>query len=335
MASSVGKTFATPEFRQFFKTLARRLRNETDLSDVTYSALQVIDEFKKDFVRYFFHFNTDKDISVIREFPMPSGDGQPDFVFSAESWDLIVENKIWDENYHFDQYGTTPLGAGRPLPHVGLIANHRVSGMPRNWKFREWTEFVDDFSTKDYGPFRAVFDAYLTYVREICNVAEFKKFTLDSKSLLGLTHFVRTAERALRNISSTSYEVTVKPTHKWSFGESWAGHWFELKPTKPKDVLNLFFGIDFSEEHKVPAIAIDVHSHENPIYFKVIERAPMESPSFNKVLWKEDDMIQLRMPPKEFDSLNADSSKENQLSRLRLFLNACCDAILNTVQIAK
>ena len=186
------------ELDRFFKMLVRRLRNETHLSDITYTAIEVVPGFKEDFVHYFFpDLNTDGDIEVKRESAMPSGDGQPDFVFSTESWDLIVENKIWDRNYHFKQYGRAPLQPGKPLPRVGLIANHRVT-VPETWQFRHWMNFVDAFSSKDYGQFRAVFEAYLTYVKEICTVAEFKKFTFIRESLSALTHFVRMAERAVQ-----------------------------------------------------------------------------------------------------------------------------------------
>ena len=319
------------EFDQFFKTLVRRLRNETHLSDITYTAIELIPGFKKDFIRYFFEdLNTDEEIEVMREFRMPSGDGQPDSRFRAESWDLIVENKIWDRNYHFSQYGLAPLEAGRPLPRVGLIANHRVA-VPKTWEFRHWMNFVDEFSKKDYGQFRAVFDAYLSYVKEICTVAEFKRFTFVPDSLFALTHFVRMAERALQNTSSASYELTIKPNHKWSFGDSWAGHWFELKPINSENTLNLFFGVDFRDEPDSPAITVDVHKGENPLYFNAIAKAPLKSPSFEKKVRKEDEIVQMRIPTEEFNFLNADPSKEDQLSRLGSFLIACCDVLSKSV----
>src|SRR6266536_5427995 len=159
------------EFGRFFKTLARRFRNETHLSDMTYTTIQVIPRFRDDFIHYFFdHLDTNESIEVKREHRLPGG-GQPDFVFVAQSWDLIVENKIWDKEYH-PEYGKAPLREGRPLPKVGLIANHRVKeALPEGWIFHEWMHFVDVFSQNDYGESQAVFDAYLTYVREICNVA--------------------------------------------------------------------------------------------------------------------------------------------------------------------
>jgi hypothetical protein len=165
-------------------------------------------------------------------------------------------------------------------------------------------------------------------------VAEFKKFTFDRESLFAVRHFMAMAERALHNTSSPLYELKPKPNHKWgNFGEGWAGHWFEMKSTDSKNVLILFFGIVFNEEYKLLTIEVAVHDGENPGYFKVIEQARMESPSFRKVIRKEDGIIELRMRAEKFDSLNADSSKENQLSTLSSFLAACCDALLKRIRL--
>src|SRR5208283_87443 len=196
------------EFQEFFTQLARRFCNENHLSDFTYTALQTIPEFKKDFVRFFFrNLETDDDIEVFREFPLDSDDGRPDFVFRCNLWDLIVENKIWDRNYHFEQYGKKPLSPGKSLPFVGLIANHKVE-LPShvtNWEARTWAVFARQFANKKYPPFEDVFDAYLQYVKKVCAMTEFKNFKFDLGSLSALTNFVRMIENTLRTASSNVY----------------------------------------------------------------------------------------------------------------------------------
>ena len=121
------------ESDEFFGTMATRLRNETHLSDLTFTAMDIL-PFKKDFVQFFFNelpLDPDEEITVSREFTLSSGDGQPDLVFRGHSWDLVVENKLGDQKYHFDQYGKTPLSKSRSLPRIGLIANHTVLGDSR------------------------------------------------------------------------------------------------------------------------------------------------------------------------------------------------------------
>jgi len=63
-----------------------------------------------------------------------------------------------------------------------------------------------------------------------------------------------------------------------------------------------------------------------------IEKAPLKSPSFEKIFRKEDEMVQLRMSAKRFNSVNVDPSKENQLDALHSFLSVCCDALLKSIR---
>ena len=54
------------DFDQFFKALGRRLRSETHLSDITYTAIEVIPGFKEDFLHYFFPELNADEIEVTR-----------------------------------------------------------------------------------------------------------------------------------------------------------------------------------------------------------------------------------------------------------------------------
>src|SRR6185436_13492922 len=156
------------EFHFLFKTLARRFRKETHLSDLTFTVLEVIPTFRRDFVQ-FFHplpIREDEKIEVTREFVLESGDGRPDFVFQGDAWYLIVENKLSDRNYHAP-YLANQLRAGCPTC-FGLITNHQVSvSLDSRWAIRSWKEFVQDFERKNYGEFNGIFAAYLCYVREV------------------------------------------------------------------------------------------------------------------------------------------------------------------------
>ena len=317
----------SPEFNQFFRVLVSRFRKETHLSDITFTALEVVPGFKEDFVHFFFaDLSTAEEIEVTREFWLPSGDGQPDFVFQCESWDLIVENKLWDRNYHFTQYGVTPLSPGKPT-YMGLIANHTV-GDHADWQVRHWMRFVDHFNDKLYGDFTPIFAAYLHYVKTICAMSEFKNFQFDFKSLFSFTHFVRMLERALRTTSSPKYKIEVKPDKKWDFGDCWSGFWFELDANDSPKPLKLWIGISFEYESEPPAVEVDVHQNENPVSFSKIERKLKDTSAFKKLFTKEDASIRLRMPHADFNKLNIEPSKEDQLSKLRSFVTACCDALV-------
>ncbi|HEY1717097.1 MAG TPA: hypothetical protein VGH42_02235, partial [Verrucomicrobiae bacterium] len=256
------------QFQEFFKKLARRFRSENHLSDFTYVALEVIPEFKKDFV-HFFHPSleiSDNGIEVIREFTLKSSDqqpsGRPDFLLRCNAWDLIVENKIWDSDYHFGQYGVTPLVLGGRKPLVGLIANHKVepTQQSQGWAIKTWDEFVEYFANKKYSPYDDVFSAYIEYVNKVCAMTKFNNFKFDANSLHALAYFARMIRATLDKlptVSNSMYEISVKDDWKWNFGETWAGCFFELKRDGSNLCLFLFFGIDFDPERKAASITID------------------------------------------------------------------------------
>jgi len=327
------------QFQHFFTELAQRFRNENDLSDFTYVALEAIPEFKKDFVRFFHPLLEigDDEIQVIREFTLESTDeqpsGRPDFLLRCGSWDLIVENKIGDRNYHFDQYGIKPLLSGREKPHVGLIANHRVEPEPqaKDWAIKTWSEFIEHFEKKKYSDYNDVFLAYMEYVKKVCAMTEFKNFKFDFNSLYALTHFIRMIERALQTDSNNTYEISnISKGTKWDIGESWAGCCFELKSKSQASNahLNLFFGIDFSKESGIPSIVADVHKSRNSNYFQAVVEQTTSSQFCEKKHWPKDGLVQLRMRMEKFNEINNESNKEKQLEKLKEYLNICCNAFL-------
>ena len=325
------------ELDQFFSKLAGRLRKEPALSDITYTALETIPGFKKDFVR-FFHpkLDCDGDIEVFREFRLKAG-GQPDFVLQrGNSWDLIIENKIWDDNYHFDEYGKSPLRDEAPTK-LGLIAVIKVPPPPNSsWATRQWADFVDYFEHKDYGPYTEVFKAYLSYVRKVCNMAEFEKFKIYPESLPALTSFSKMIQRTLEASSTDLYKIKVREVHKWNFGDHWAGYFFDLITNgKEGEVcLTVWYGLDFNSDRGPATIAVALHENENDLeaFSRISENLP-KSPAYEKRL--EPEFTELRMPEAQFKAINNLASKEAQLSALKEFLKVCAETLVKVMHPQK
>ncbi len=321
------------DFEEFFGAMAKRFRNETHLSDLTFTALELIPEFKKDFLHFFFpdlSFKDEDEIAVYREFSLGSSNGQPDLVFQSRNWDAIVENKLWDQNYHFDQYGAKPISPRKPT-HTGLIANHSVQRPPAasKWQIREWRNFLVAFECKKYPRYDGVFVAYLAYVKRICKMTEFKNFQFDPSSLFALTHFVRMAESALKVSTPDTYRITVQTSKKGNFGESWAGYWFQLHPTDSTEHLSLFFGIDFSFGPP-PTIGVHVHKHENA-QFQMIADSVNDGPSYKIRREMKDGIVFLNLPNDQFLAINSETAKQKQLDALVRFLHTCCNDLTRFV----
>jgi hypothetical protein len=321
------------EFEEFFRSMASRFRNENHLSDLTFTALELIPSFKMDFVRFFFEDlpSTAEDaIWITRESSLESGDGRPDLVFHGKDWDLVIENKLWDQNYHFDQYGKVPLFPHRTSPpRVGLIANHRITlpAAVSSWQMRTWSDFVEVFEKKEYVAYNRVFRAYLAYVRKICKMTEFKTFQFHPDSLFALTDFVRMTERAMRAASTDRPEIRFNHK-KGNFGESWAGYSFDLMLQQRNERLSLFFGIDFSFAPQPPAVGVHIHKYENPLHFQRVWDAIDHTPDFKLRRELQDGMLQLNMHGPQFGVVNEEENREKQFDHLKKFLMACCDELL-------
>jgi hypothetical protein len=90
---------------EFFRDLASRHYKENDLSDLTWALGKNCDEFLKSLMVFFgFNFNPDLPTEIIREYFL--GDGSRSDI-SIENGDsvFLIENKIYDRNYHVEQYG--------------------------------------------------------------------------------------------------------------------------------------------------------------------------------------------------------------------------------------
>ena len=90
----------------FFDSLAERLKNENDLSDVTYALCQSNEVFKQFFLDFFFgngkiDIHRDK-VEIVREQTFEGS--RPDFTVNVAQDIYLIENKIWDHNHHFAQY---------------------------------------------------------------------------------------------------------------------------------------------------------------------------------------------------------------------------------------
>ena len=69
--------------KDFFETLSFRLKNENDLSDITWAMCLSCESFRNDFLHFFFpEMVIDKNISIERE--VSENDSRPDF---------LIENK--------------------------------------------------------------------------------------------------------------------------------------------------------------------------------------------------------------------------------------------------
>jgi hypothetical protein len=130
----------TGPYQRFFESLAERFGGaETKLSDVTYAMLNSNSEFLLEFAKFFgFSIHDNQPCEVEREYPLGNGFRVDLAIKQGQSEVYLIENKIFDGNYHFDDYGGSPVG--KTAKGFGLIANHTVNEtVPDRWTVTEPT----------------------------------------------------------------------------------------------------------------------------------------------------------------------------------------------------
>jgi hypothetical protein len=308
----------------FFRYLATRCCQELHLSDVTYAMLEAVPEFKKDFVHFFYpDLPVEEEIEVLRECVLPTGGGQPDFLFRAPSWRLIVENKLDDPHHHFEQYS----GAD-PNARLGLIANHQVQQGPNNvrWRLRSWVEFIDQFEHKVYPGAAALFSGYLRYIREVCGMRELSAFSLEPAALSSLRRFNDMLADVIERTRIDGCSVCIRSDF-YNFGRSWSGSYVDLTTGSDARV-TAFFGVDYRSE--VPFIGVSVEQ-EDPSYPQVVAHL-VTSLSFTVERDTLDGgRVWLKMSRAQWERLNGAADVGEQRQILADFFTNCCTALVRVL----
>jgi len=241
---------------RLFKDLGSRFSDENDLSDLTWALAKNSETFLKSLVEFFnFHIDQEVPTEIIREYPLKEG-SRPDFAIVNGDVLFIIENKIYDRNYHFDQYAKSSAPEGKKIGGFGIIVNHTIDNDSKRiaqenkfkvvtWnslcKFIESRLAVKNFDTESENCVRA----YLQYVKEVCSIMEIKKICFDTLS--SLFQFNRLIKKIINEFQRDGFECKLhKPSR--ANGESWSGQYFSLNRKGAKTVIYPFFGIYYGEE---------------------------------------------------------------------------------------
>jgi len=250
---------------RLFKDLGSRFSDENDLSDLTWALAKNSETFLKAVVEFFdFRINKEVPTEIIREYPFKEG-SRPDFVIVNGDVLFIIENKIYDRNYHFDQYAKSSAPEGKKIEGLGIIVNHTIDddskGIAQRNKFKieTWNslcKFIEKglvekkFDTESENCIRA----YIQYVKEVCSIMEIKEIRF--VMLSALFHFNRLIKKIINEFQRVGFECKLYKASRAN-GESWSGQYFSLNRKGAKTVIYPFFGVYYGEEPPTIYIAFE------------------------------------------------------------------------------
>ena len=256
-----------------FSKFSIRLKNENNLSDITWAFIKIIPEFKYDMLNYF-DFNVSKadEIEVYREYGKNKFRADFAFIWTDQNKKFILENKIYDRNYHIKIYSKIFQEINKNVK-FGLLINHDFdsknidSNEVNKWKIKKWEGFIKYIEEKNkqkkYNGKVQLIDAYIKYVKEVCSMKPIKKIKLDLSELSSLYYLNNLIETIINNASNDQYEYKKE---RDACGPSWSGFLYYLEQKDNKDnKVRIWFGIDFTEPG---TINIGIHKRWDICFFK-------------------------------------------------------------------
>lgn len=304
----------------FFVNLSKRLYNENNLSDITWSLCETNADFKRLFIEFFFGTMIKEAPDIVIEREYTSRKSRVDFWFEHTQDEIkteyIVEVKIYDGNDHHSQYLNH-----FPNARFGWIANYRIVNENDNIIVKTWKEFYDYLQeylrTSTNAATDTLINGYCNYIKSVCSIINMKKITLDKVSSL---FYFNTIVNEFVNSTHDGIQCKKYPSTA-SIGVSWHGSYFTLKRVGSRksndyypwfgvcyDETGQWIGVEFSKENG--GIIYNYFTSKNNIkdgeYFK--------KPELNK-----DNELWFKLKDEHFKLFNEEQSVEKQKILLSAF----------------
>ena len=221
------------EIKEFFLNISQRMRNENDLSDITWAMTQTSDKFLTEFLRFFFPKDEFDDIELIREYAQ--GNNRPDFYFKSGKDVYLIECKIWDDHQHFDDYIKE---FGIPHKRLGYITNYTLN--KPGFTVKTWTELYKYLKNQIPPEEAPLWNGYLVYLQKVCNIYIPTK-PMNTKGMYSLYEFYNCLDSV---ISQDTSIFSSRPYEKNDMQETYYGG--NRKHGKPNNgLMGKYFQIDF------------------------------------------------------------------------------------------
>lgn len=227
------------------QNLAKRFRNENDLSDATWVVAKSCPEFLNRFMEMFNFkdFDREKATEIYREYR--EGGNQVDFLVQNAENRYIIENKIGDTDYHIKEYTAFSV-KGR-----GIIINHEMEEQAKSkanendYAICKWDDFVKSIQESKFKEGDSnLIDIYIQYVKEVCAMKEIKEIRFDK--LISLSYFSCLVEKIIQKFNREDYNCAVYSAPNRECNEFCTGKYFTLK--KGAKELCPWFGIFYDTE---------------------------------------------------------------------------------------
>lgn len=312
---------------QFLFYVAQRLRNENDLSDITWAMCQTSKAFRTLFIKFFFPEESFDEVDLQRE--VADDDCRPDFLFYSQGKTFLIECKIGDRNHHFDQY---IKHYGIPKEQLGYITNYPL--IQDGFRLHTWAEFYNSVEKNIPMEEETLWKGYLQYLKSVCNINIFRT-PMNLDGMFSLYIFYKLLDDVFTfntNDFSTQLYDSKRDTNS---GGNWLatprdgvmGKYFEVNFKKNEFKTTWgWMGVYFDREH--PVICIGFNDKEGwgwPVYewlqksFRRIDAGQYSSKPYSEVdgIW--------------FDFTGVDLFNQSDLDTQKKILSSFFSEVITTI----
>jgi len=291
----------------FFSFLGERLTDENDASDLLYAAFKACAAFRSVVLDHLGVPST-APIEITREKTIESS--RPDFyLVIGEAACMLVEVKLFDRNYHYDEYSKLTINGLKP--QIALLSAHRPDRDLPGWRVIEWRELIEEAErTGD-----AFASALAQYFRRVTMSEKLERISFGRPR--GILSLNRALKRVILDYQSDNFRTQLYRNAKDSFSEVSSGYCYKLEHRgEPSRWAYPYFCLQYDDSTE--GIVLALRKDFEPKY-DVLLVALREF--YKERLKTEGWWSHVIMPVKDFERLMSSDNLEEQLGILRKFFN--------------
>lgn len=301
------------EISDFIEYLSWRMKDENDLSDITWSFCESSEEFRNLFLTFFFgndKYNWNKVTEFKREYSRAGS--RPDFYFKNEGVEYIIEVKINDRNQHFEQYNKKNTFENAIK---GYITNYKLNNYS-GYSLKTWEDFRNYIKNSNLKINRELLDGYINYLDNVCSIKEIKQMKL--KAIESLYHFHNALDKIIECDNDNYFYTRYTQTDKSS--DIRQGRCFQLN-FKKLDIGDIWgwIGLYFNEQ-TVLCIEFDKNEGWGLPVFKILDSCDNHNEGiFASKPYEEDGAYYFDLLENQLQKFESTDIVENQIEILNSF----------------
>ncbi len=299
------------EIKDFFVKLAER-SNENSLSDITWALMETVPKFKEDFLN-FFKFEFEYPLEVQREYIFEGTNLRIDFSLIAKDKIFLIENKIWDINYHIKDYSKAANKIKDYKFEFGILLNHYMLPDSKkeadtfNWKVKTWQDLYNYLKKINYGELQFLIDGYLKYLWGVCDMVDIKQIKFSKETLISLCYLLRLIKKIIDSSSHDDFVYKYYTTSR-AFSSIAVGFYYSITNNKSNKAAYPWFGIEFSEE---PIIGIWIDKDWNFFFDNCVTLMRIKDDYFTMEKYN-DNGLDIVLLPELFNKFNQSNVAEQE-----------------------